>query len=691
MGEQRRQLRVANGADNRRQQPEAVHLERVHRRHYPSAQADDHLFRRQLERPANGQHTSPAPGAAITLGQSFTLTASASDSDGTVTKVDFFANGVPIGTDRQHRIRSPGPRLPPVAIRTAVATDNGLATTTSSPVSVTVNPVGTGTTVVLQRGLNGYAGVSDTYLDNFLRTTVRGGLTPLLLDPINYNPLLRFAIFQSEGGPVPNGATILSATLALYKQLYNDTLRLNALLKPWSESQATWTISQTGVPWTVGGAAGAGTDYSTTTDALVTPSWNPGWVSFDMTPRVQQWASSGANYGWRMAQSTGGINSKQFTSSEYTADTTLRPKLTIIYSGGSSNVPPTVSITSPAPGAAITLGQSFTLTASASDSDGTVTKVDFFANGVPIGTDTTAPYSITWTPAATGSYSLTAVATDNGLATTTSSPVSVTVNPVGTGTTVVLQRGLNGYAGVSDTYLDNFLRTTVRGGLTPLLLDPINYNPLLRFAIFQSEGGPVPNGATILSATLALYKQLYNDTLRLNALLKPWVGEPGDVDDQPDRRAVDRGRCRRCRHRLQHHDRCARHAQLEPWLGQLRHDPPRAAVGEQRRQLRMAHGAVNRRHQLQAVHLERVHRRHYPSAQADDHLFRRQLERPANGQHYEPGTGCGDHARPELHAHRQRQRFRRHRHQGRLLCQWRANWNGYDSTVFDHLDPGCHR
>ena len=62
---------------------------------------------------------------------------------------------------------------------------------------------------------------------------------------------------------MPNGAVILSATLALYKQLYNDTLRLNPLLKPWVESQATWTITQTGVPWTVGGAAGAGTDYST--------------------------------------------------------------------------------------------------------------------------------------------------------------------------------------------------------------------------------------------------------------------------------------------------------------------------------------------------------------------------------------------------------------------------------------------
>jgi hypothetical protein len=183
---------------------------------------------------------------------------------------------------------------------------------------------------VLQRGLNGYAGVSDTYTDNFLRTTVRGGTTPLLLHPVNYNPLIRFAIFQSDGGPVPDGSTIVSATLALYKQYYNDTIRLNALLKPWVESQATWTVRQTGVPWTVGGAAGAGTDYSTVTDALVTPSWNPGWVTFDVTPRVSQWSSGSANYGWRIAQTTTGGNSKQFYPSEYKT-LSLRPKLTVVY------------------------------------------------------------------------------------------------------------------------------------------------------------------------------------------------------------------------------------------------------------------------------------------------------------------------------------------------------------------------
>ena len=195
---------------------------------------------------------------------------------------------------------------------------------------VTVNPAVTGTTVVLQRGLNGYAGVSDTYTDNYLRTSVRGGLATLLLHPVNYNPLIRFAIFQSEGGPVPDRSKILSATLALYKQYYSDTIRLNALLKPWVESQATWTVRQTGVPWTVGGAAGAGTDYSTATDALVTPSSNPGWVTFNVTPRVSQWSSGSANYGWRMVQTTTGINSKTFYSSEY-ATLSLRPKLTVVY------------------------------------------------------------------------------------------------------------------------------------------------------------------------------------------------------------------------------------------------------------------------------------------------------------------------------------------------------------------------
>jgi hypothetical protein len=472
--------------------------------------------------------TNPPGPTTITLGASITLNATASD-DGSVTQVAYFANGAPIG----QATVSPYPvTWTPAAVGnytlTAVATDNLSATTTSSPVVVTVNPSGGGgTTVVLQRGLSGYAGVSDTFLDNQQQTTSRGAFDPLYLDVTKYMPLVRFSIFQSEGGPVPDGATIQTATLGLYKQLYNDTIRLNALLKPWVESQATWLNSRTGVPWSSPGAASAGSDYVSAADALVAAPYAAGVVNFDVTTRVQQWSGApAANYGWRMSQTTTGYNPKTFVSSE-DANAAQRPKLTVVYTGGGGggNVPPTVSIATPGSGASITIGASFSLTASATDSDGSVAKVEYFANGTSVGFSTSAGggFPVSWTPAATGSYTLTAVATDNlNAPSAPSAGIPVSVN-ASTTTTVVLQRGLNGYAGVADTFLDSQLQTTVRGSYTPLYLDVTKYLPLVRFAVFQSEGGPVPNSATILSATLSLDKGLYNDTIRVNALLKPWV------------------------------------------------------------------------------------------------------------------------------------------------------------------------
>ena len=62
--------------------------------------------------------------------------------------------------------------------------------------------------------------------------------------------------------------------------------------------------------------------------------------------------------------------------------------------------------------------------------DGTVAKVEFLANGSVIGQSTSAPYGMTWTPAAVGSYVLTARATDNlGAVTTSANSATVTVNP----------------------------------------------------------------------------------------------------------------------------------------------------------------------------------------------------------------------------------------------------------------------
>jgi hypothetical protein len=89
--------------------------------------------------------------------------------------------------------------------------------------------------------------------------------------------------------------------------------------------------------------------------------------------------------------------------------------------------PPTVSMTGPAAGAAVS--GPVTLTADASDNVG-VAGVQFLLDGAPVGAeDTSAPYSVTWNSdaAALGARTLTAVARDAAGNSTTAAPVSVTV------------------------------------------------------------------------------------------------------------------------------------------------------------------------------------------------------------------------------------------------------------------------
>ncbi len=110
------------------------------------------------------------------------------------------------------------------------------------------------------------------------------------------------------------------------------------------------------------------------------------------------------------------------------------------------NQPPTTAITSPFNGQSFTAGSSITITASASDIDGNVTLVEFFRNGIKIGEDTTAPYSITWNDASSGNYTLTTKATDDDNASTDSSPVTISVGTVSPPPTTGLPaRILNGY------------------------------------------------------------------------------------------------------------------------------------------------------------------------------------------------------------------------------------------------------
>uniref|UniRef100_UPI00054DB1C3 Ig-like domain-containing protein n=1 Tax=Aquimarina macrocephali TaxID=666563 RepID=UPI00054DB1C3 len=81
--------------------------------------------------------------------------------------------------------------------------------------------------------------------------------------------------------------------------------------------------------------------------------------------------------------------------------------------GGTPNIDPTVSITSPSDNSSFQEGASVTITANAADTDGAVSKVEFYNGSTKLGEDTSSPYEYVWQNVSAGNYVLTAKATDN--------------------------------------------------------------------------------------------------------------------------------------------------------------------------------------------------------------------------------------------------------------------------------------
>ena len=106
-------------------------------------------------------------------------------------------------------------------------------------------------------------------------------------------------------------------------------------------------------------------------------------------------------------------------------------------SSARAQVSPVVNITSPTSGSILTVNVPVNIAATASDSDGTIVSVQFFASGVSISTVNAFPYNVSWTPSSAGNYSLTAIATDSGGNRTTSAAVAAVVS-VGSAPTVAL-------------------------------------------------------------------------------------------------------------------------------------------------------------------------------------------------------------------------------------------------------------
>ena len=143
---------------------------------------------------------------------------------------------------------------------------------------------------------------------------------------------------------------------------------------------------------------------------------------------------------------------------------------------------PTVAITSPANGAAYSAGGTINIQASASDPDGAVARVEFYRGTTLISTDTSSPYTASWTNAPAGSYAITARAYDNNGGSRTSTAVSVTVS-----STAPRPATLSFNASASHTTVTSYYVAIYRS------VDPVTASPVAT----RDLGKPTPSGGVI--------------------------------------------------------------------------------------------------------------------------------------------------------------------------------------------------
>ncbi|MEM1124549.1 MAG: Ig-like domain-containing protein, partial [Bacteroidota bacterium] len=96
--------------------------------------------------------------------------------------------------------------------------------------------------------------------------------------------------------------------------------------------------------------------------------------------------------------------------------------------GGTGMQAPVVTINSPSDGANYQLGNAITITVNAVDNDGTISNLDILADDLMLNSSNTSgdTYEATWSPNAVGTYTISAIATDNDNQSTTQT-ISVTI------------------------------------------------------------------------------------------------------------------------------------------------------------------------------------------------------------------------------------------------------------------------
>lgn len=189
---------------------------------------------------------------------------------------------------------------------------------------------------------------------------------------------------------------------------------------------------------------------------------------------------------------------------------------TVDFGGGTSiNSPPRVSITSPSNGASFTAPASVTVAAQATDSDGSIARVDFLSNGTRVGSDTTAPYSMSLASLAAGNYSIVARAVDNLGATADSSAVNISV-AAGTTTAVAGKISAGPTMGLAGSRTFTFTPSasggTIRWSVARLTTPELGGSTTTTSNVFAATGSSASFNLSQISGYQTIYRVTASDS-----------------------------------------------------------------------------------------------------------------------------------------------------------------------------------
>lgn len=338
--------------------------------------------------------TSPTQTTQVTAGDALTLSADASDTDGVVSSVDFYVDDIKVASDQTAPYESSWSATAGLHTFKAMATDDDAAKTASTVLALTVADGQVG---------GGCAGIPTYTPDtNYQQNDeVQNNNHKYRCDIPGWCGSDAAWAYEPGVGEAWADAWTDLGICALVPEVAITSPSDNALVLAGTNVTVSVDATDTDGSVTAVEFFAAGTSLSTDTTAPYTASWTAGGLG-----DVQLKAVATDNEG----------NVGQASVLVSVTDEAL-----------------VASLTSPSSGSTVMLGNNVALAATSSTFDGTISKIDFMINGAVIATDTSAPYTASWTPGSTGQYAITAKATNSAGLSANSSAASVNVvnAPVG--------------------------------------------------------------------------------------------------------------------------------------------------------------------------------------------------------------------------------------------------------------------